>query len=127
MIFEIDKSTTKYTDQAKIVLSYGNTVATNLIELFIMSKTSVFGIDGYTMQDARALFDAMELISPGSTVKCFQLHAAFGEFIAATNPGALTEEQLSSPVPYEIEMTENGPVVRLLGDKYPTEETTDEV
>lgn len=121
MIFEINKETTKYTDKAKQVLSYGNTVAETLIELFKASKASVFGIDGYKMQDAHALFDAMELLSPGSTVKSFQLHAAFGEFLKATNPTALTEAELSAPIPYEIQMTEHGPVIRLLGDKYPTE------
>lgn len=121
MIFEINKESTKYVDQAKIVLSHGNNIAVALKDLFFSARDSVFGIGGYTVADAQKLLDAMEVLSPGSVIKCFQLHAAFGEFLKATNPSAVTEADLASPVPYEIEMTETGPRIKLVGSTYPTE------
>jgi hypothetical protein len=121
MIFEVNKEATKYNDQAKAVLSHGNNIAQTLKELYFSARDSVFGIEGYTVADAQKLLDAMEVLSPGSVIKCFQLHAAFGEFLKATNPAAVTDADLVSPVAYEIEMTESGPRIKLVGDKYPTE------
>lgn len=121
MLFEVNKESTKYTDQAKAVLSHGNNIAVALKDLFFSARDSVFGIGGYTVADAQKLLDAMEVLSPGSVIKCFQLHAAFGEFLKATNPSAVTENDLKSPVDYEIEMTEAGPRIKLVGLTYPTE------
>ena len=120
-IFQIDDKSSAHKEKAKAILDHANNIADHLKELFISSKNALWSVQGYTIEDAQKVLDEMDILSPGSSVASFQMHGEFGSFLNIVYPGALTEEELSAPVPYEIEIINNVPHIKLTGNKYPTE------
>lgn len=125
-LFSIDGKDIEHKIRAKAILAHANDIAEKLKHLFLSSAESLWAVPGYTVADAQKVLDEMDILCPGSAIASFQMHGAFGQFMTAVVPGALTEEQLSAPVAYEIEMLEGVPHIKLTGETYPTERS-DEV
>lgn len=120
-LFSIDDSSSRHRIRAKAILDHANNIAEQLKFLFLSSADALWAVPGYTVEDAQKVLDEMDKLSPGSSIASFQMHGAFGQFMNAVVPGALTETQLAAPVSYEIEMLEGVPHIKLTGETYPTE------
>lgn len=125
-LFEVSEVKSKHTLKAKEILDHANNIAEMLKDLFLSSRDAFWNISGYTVDDAQKVLDEMDKLSTGSSIASFQMHGAFGQFLNSIVPGALTKAQLESPVPYEIEVTDKGPKIKLVGNKYPTEASSED-
>lgn len=100
---------------AKGIIGYGNQVDQDILDRYKRGREMLWGRpQPFTIADAQAVIDAMGPFA----IPVFQSFAALGQFINTVHPGALTEEELTTPVPYTVV---NGRIVLDPEARYPTE------
>ncbi len=122
-LFNIEEEKNLHKERAKGILTFGNQCASEMLRLYNMGKEMMWQVDGYKVEDAQKVLDELTKIIPHGDLKVFQLHGAFGQFLATV--GVINQSDIQPPVSYKVE---NGKII-LTGDRYPTEpppETTNE-
>ena len=115
-LFEIQNTQLNlHEERAKNILTFGNQCAAEMLRLYNMGKEMMWQVDGYKVEDAQKVLDELATIIPHGDLKVFQLHGAFGQFLATV--GVIQPSEIQPPASYKVE---NGKII-LTGDRYPTE------
>ena len=114
-LFQIEEEKDLYKERAKNILAFGNQCATEMLRLYNMGKEMMWQVDGYKIEDAQKVLEELKKIVPYGDLKVFQLHGAFGQFLATV--GVIQPSDIYPPVSYKLE---NNKII-LTGDRYPTE------
>ena len=117
-LFNIPQPEVNHHQQFAIgLLMRGEQSAELLVRDFQMQKEMLWNqteIDGhpFTITDAQKIIDEMG----SNAIVAFTKHAALGQFIKSQYPGALTDEELATPVKYTVV---NGRIVLDVNATYP--------
>lgn len=117
-LFNIPQSEINHHQQYAIgLLMRGEQSAELLVREFIMQKEMFWNqseIAGhkFVLSDAQKIIDEMG----SNAIVAFTKHAALGQFIKSQYPGALTDQELATPVAYTIV---NGKIVLDVNGVYP--------
>jgi len=110
-----DDEKNTHRERAKNILVFGNQCASEMLRLYNLGKEMMWSVEGYTVEDAQKILNELSTMIPNGDLKVFQLHGAFGQFLATM--GVIQQSEIVPPVAYKVE---NGKIV-LTGDKYPTQ------
>jgi hypothetical protein len=108
-------------DRAQNTLLRWNQTTETIMREFLAGRESIFGIAGFTVEQAQQHLDAIDSIDPGAVARGFQSHGALGEFIKTVAPELITDDLLKPAMEYKVDMSPGYPRIVLVGERYPTE------